>query len=948
MPKFKTQKMFTKLICLLLVIATLGSTMIGCSSDDEDEWVIYPEEQLFEDKYERKDYITNSMGYATDYITSWNTSSTFSNMDIVNLFDHIKVQVDDWDCITIGISTMGQIAKVVDDANERYVTARFEAIVAERQAAIDAEYEAAKQKAEAKGKTYDKPKKEVVTDDIRIDNPYSYTVTQFTNGEVPEQYQPTYLIDPSVVNIVLFDVAKYGIPYVRFEFRSVSSIYNNQITQESDWVVNAVRAADVSAYIPEEGQTPSFVDSDGRNKAAKNNIYMSGNIALGGSFTWESLMKLCNALNLEWGGKYNSFNRSSDSQFRYYTITLISNPFEDGAEDAQFRYDPDELYVPCIRLVATFDPLTQACINWTIDMFTTNIVYRDKNHDVSDKIHVNVHEYQVDTNDYPGMRETIKSWIAANAVPAETVYYAFDQNKKSEKFGVVETGISNAQLEIVVDGTLYYAIDAYAADGAVSGSYVSAEVMEQAELEENPDAYISKNTKYLTIECCLVNDEDEIIGRVVDGENTLMKPYDSQKYYIADYEWTDTGYHDVKVLTQESLGRLITVYTKTYKLDSEQNAELQSIANNDGPLAVRDYVNNMFAEAEEAQKDNKDKDFTQESKLSNITIGEERGMLTNFTGAKLATFGYEDGGYSEFAVPLAALGEVNFCTKSYHKSEDDYVEICEQDNVVYAIHAESDDVKFYNDIHIGMSIEDARVAVEDLQNVQDSGFDITATDGLYTIRIGYDFEEDEEVVGSVLLVRHDYMDKFDQDAYNEEVSDAIDDAFEEIPSDPQVQAVMEFDFGHSTEVNTEADLSKFNYGETEFDINALTHEAIAQGGLEASLTSSSTAEMNGVKIEAEMITYVSGDATVFYASNQPEKTEIGSIASDTDVITFYGGLKVGMTLEEAKSVMGEDVENIQDAILVLRSADNILYAMVDLETETVNQIALIRPEFYFG
>ena len=125
----------------------------------------------------------------------------------------------------------------------------------------------------------------------------------------------------------------------------------------SDWVITAIQAADVSEYMYEkvEGskkkqlkeKIPEFIDVDGLNKAAKQNMFMNGNISFGGgNFNWESLMKFCKALGLVEGSKKHGFTQSSDKQFTYYTIYFAANPFE--KEDVNV-YD-DTVQIPWIKM----------------------------------------------------------------------------------------------------------------------------------------------------------------------------------------------------------------------------------------------------------------------------------------------------------------------------------------------------------------------------------------------------------------------------------------------------------------------------------------------------------------------------------------------------------------------------------------------------------------------
>jgi hypothetical protein len=623
-----------KILCLSLVLALTVPFFTGCVEEEEPLPVIIPEQQIFNDKYERNSEITDNLTYKYDYIT---TKSTYNNgnMEVLALFNHMKVQVDSWDCITVGSTTMGELIATIDKANENYVKTKTDAVIAERQAAIDKEYEEAKAKAEAKGKTYDKPKKEARTDDIYFEAPYTYTVTVGTNNKaVPGEYKPTLLVDPSKNKAMLIIVSKYGIPYVGFDFYSVNDLYNTKITQESDWILNGIGAAYVGDMVDETtGTAPDYVDADGRNKAAKQNIYMSGNIAFGGEgFTWESLMILCDALQLVEGNRVHGFKQSSDENFTYYTIQLCANPFEllkDGESYGDF------VAVPVIQLIATFDPLSQVCLNWTLSTFSTPLKYNKRNHELSDPTDVNIHQYQVDTNNYEGMRNTIQKWIEENSASKKTVYYAFDKDGKV--FGTVNTGIKNVTIEPIINGENYICVSYdERLGGSVEGKYIKVTDMTHAESLEDPtqaQEYIDKNTHTLIIRCCALNDKDEILGYVEDDMKTLYDTKDGIVYHIAQSNKTSNGYQDVLVLTEENVSQLIMLYTKTYKLDADQNIELQSIANEKGIPALKEHIDEMFAEAEAEQNNNATKDDNEP--CDSETVDQESTCDTQVTAVTL-------------------------------------------------------------------------------------------------------------------------------------------------------------------------------------------------------------------------------------------------------------------------------------------------------------------------
>lgn len=744
----KIKKKLWKPVALLLTTTMVMSTLVGCGSEAEVKEVV-PETQLFEDTYERNAEITDMMTYTMDYMSDLDDDQDSSTIDmddleIATLFDYMKVQVDGWDCVEVGLSTMGEIVSVIDAANEEHVTSNTQAIIDERQTEIDQEYEAAKAKAEAKGKKYTKAKKEVRTDDIDIEAPYAYMVT-FEDDETTD-YQPTLLVDPSKYDEIYLDVSKYGIPYVRFEFIETSNICNTKITQESDWVMNGVTAADVSSYqtVNDDGDvvdTQDFVDADGLNKAAKKNMYMSGNIAFGGEgFTWDSLMLLCSALQLVEDESPHGYEQSSDKNFTYYTIELLTNAFQRSGTIV----GSDKIYCPVTRLVATFDPLTQVCLNWTIDTYHDSEHYSDQRHDLKEANHVNVHQYQVDTNDYDGMRESIKTWIKNNALETTTEYCALDESEKNPLMGIVETGSKNLTIEPVIDGVTYNCLESTKnADGSITGTFITKEDLaasESAGTEAQVDQYIMEHSHTWTVRCCLLDENNNIIGSVENINQTIN--YDSTVYYVADYENTDIGYKDIRLLTEPQLQSLLVLYIKTYQLNKSQAQEMTNLYKSENIFSAKEYVDNLFAEAEAAQKgetvsgNEKTEDENDKDENSVITITETFYDLKSNSKEYLGELKYNEQEFDINSITLKDIEELGFketessyvsnelltiTGTSYVNEADDIiiVEVNESDSVTSII-IESESIECFGGLKLGMTVEEALTTVG-LKDTDESG-----------------------------------------------------------------------------------------------------------------------------------------------------------------------------------------------------------------------------------
>lgn len=595
-----------KIICILLVAVSLTTLFAGCGQTEQviQATPIVPEEQLMKDVYERNEEINEIMTLTYDYAVSGNKTPT-----VVPMSNHLNIQVDGWECFVVGQSTLDEIVKIIDEANEKYVTEKTDSLIAERQAAIDKEYEAAKKEAESKGKTYDKEKKTVRTDDIHFDNPYTYKVQRGGYQAAYEDYQPTLLVDPANNGIIYLNVYKYGIPYVRLLFSSVNGLYNLKITQEADWIVTGVGASDVSSYkYASDGETllenvPEFVDKDGRNKAAKKNIYMSGDISFGGgNFNWESLMTFCNALQLTENYNRHGFVQSSDNTFTYYTIYLIANPFEYNENAA----DANTVLFPYIKLVATFDPLSQVCINWTVDMALSPLSYQNMSHELTEGTPINVHDYQVDTNDYEGMRNTIKTWIMNNSLDYKIAYCA-EEAGTNKMFGIVETGNQNTAHEIIIDGVTYVAVSGGIWNNGAYGQYIAEEKMKEADqvnTEEERQKIIKEHAKTLSIGCYVLDSQNNIVCSF--NPDNVFSDAAGNAIYLAYYEETESGYKNAKFLNGDAAHQLLLLYVKTYKLNELTTNETYNQFDVGGLAAVQDYINDLFAEAEKKQQEQKE------------------------------------------------------------------------------------------------------------------------------------------------------------------------------------------------------------------------------------------------------------------------------------------------------------------------------------------------------
>lgn len=734
-------KKMTRPISLLLVLVMMLSFFVGCAEEETVEVpVIVPAEQLMSDEYEVNEDINNEMSYYIDYLRKYKTDGTFSNkMLIVQMFSMFKIQIDDWESIVLGSASMGDITALIEDKNVQYVNNKTQAVIDERQALIDKEYNEAKEKAEASGKEYNKAKKEVYTEDIKFDKPYTYKLyLGKIKSENAKSYEPTRLIDSSKNKTIYMVVSKYGIPYVQFEFAKVNNVFNTGILQESDWIVNGVKAANVSSYgMSSDGKTklenpPEFVDVDGLNKAAKKNMVMSGNIPFGGDgFTWESLNLLCEALELTEGANEHGFKKTSDKQFTYYTIVLGTNMFE--SDDSLF--DESKMVMPYTTLVATFDPLTQVCVNWTIDMNSRTENYKQYLHSLTRKIDVNVREFQQDTTDYEGRRQTIKNWIDDHSANASSAFVAYVAGKDGEeKFGIVDTGLKNLHIEPTIDGVKYSTIELLESEDGTDwvGDFISLEDLERAYQQADTAAteeYIAKHTKTFIIRNTALDAEGNVVGVITPDSPHLKYTVDNGVYYIVESTMVDGHPTDVKTLTTTQIDELFYTYATTYRLKSVQYDEMINVFNTNGVLAAREYVTNLFAQAEQDQKnqgilpgvtnnkvnmDNKIvyKENTTSKDINMIIINGKSYSIQDMTKNFFTDRGYEESGLFNYNV--STLYNIDGKKLSYDGNMA-LETVCMAKNDFIDFFGTNDEaIRFINGVHVGMSDDEAIEALANL------------------------------------------------------------------------------------------------------------------------------------------------------------------------------------------------------------------------------------------
>lgn len=643
-------------LCGALAVLMIGSTFTGCGKDEEivvDKKVVTlpPEEQILTDTYKQNPAITEYMlytGNVATYVKNPGERSEKREVVYWKLFDVNVVQIDCMDLLQVGKSTMGDITANVDKANKDAIEYAKESVRAARQAALDAEYEEEKAKALAKGKTFDKERPIADISDLKYENPYRYVLgyanpDKKTKDQYPyiwDEYQGKKLIDPLVDNILYLFIYKYDVPYVQCIFESIGGkptygganneetkvkLYNNLIDQEQDWVMTAIAPADCTFLVDQElvlqpgYQLPSYVDDDWRSKGAKNNMITNGNIKFGGDgFTWDSLMTLCKALDLnmkEKGGKswrakttYVSneractYEQTSDAQFTYYTIYLPINQM--------FKQRNGDLVCPIATIRVTFDKLTNDCVNWTIDYgrFYHSFPAEVQHEQTDLTIPINVRQHKIDTTDYQGMLTTVDDWVKRNQTEADFGYFFVDS--AGVVLGKIETGLKNYQVEVTVNGETYYCVKPPAALNEMKAYYVSQsekDKMVEAGTFDSQDE-LNKVAKLYYIMCMAVTTDDKGRSYPIGYFNNTGMLVDAQNqpsgYYIHSIEYdAQVGYQNAVIIDSDVFQNLMAMYVRTFRLSTAMQDNLESLYLENDPWRMYQYMTKYV----EQNKDQRDK-----------------------------------------------------------------------------------------------------------------------------------------------------------------------------------------------------------------------------------------------------------------------------------------------------------------------------------------------------
>lgn len=649
--------------CGVLAVLMMGTTFVGCGKEEEivvDKKVVTlpPEEQVLTDTYKQNPAIDEYMTYTTVLSSYIEHEGDEKKERVVSnlwkLFDVHTVQIDCMDLIYVGQSTMGDIVKCVDDANEAAIKYAEESVRAARQEILDKEYAAEKAKALEKGKNFTKEKPLATIDDLSYEPPYRYMLAypnpdNKTNEQFPyifEDYLGKNLIDPLVNKTLYLFIYKYDVPYVQCTFQnvegkltynsynSVSStanatvdstvrLFNDLIEQEQDWQLTAIAPADCTFLVDQElvvtpeYTLPTYVDEDWRSKGAKNNMVTNGNIKFGGEgFTWDSLMTLCNALELSmldkdgktWRAKTtyitneraNIYEQISDEKFTYYIINLPINYF--------FTQKNGDQVIPIANIIVTFNKATNLCVNWSIDYGQYYHCFPSFAKNTPDqRISVNVRTHQIDTTDYRGMLTTVDDWVKQNQTEADFGYYFVDST--GVVIGKIETGLQDYQSEVTVNGERYICTKPPMKLSDMQAQYISQSSYDKLTRDgATPSEEDVLNASQLYYIMCMAVEKDEKgraypLGYFNNSGVLVNELSEPSGYYIHSVDYNaNTGYSNAVIIDQEVFDKLFEMYARTFRLSLTMQDRLGTLYEQNDPLQMYKYMT-KYVEENENMKD---------------------------------------------------------------------------------------------------------------------------------------------------------------------------------------------------------------------------------------------------------------------------------------------------------------------------------------------------------
>lgn len=159
-----------------------------------------------------------------------------------------------------------------------------------------------------------------------------------------------------------------------------------------------------------------------------------------------------------------------------------------------------------------------------------------------------------------------------------------------------------------------------------------------------------------------------------------------------------------------------------------------------------------------------------------------------------------------------------------------------------------------------------------------------------------------------------------------------DDVIVDEPVDERVYLI------DTIENNTDADLSTFTMDEVPVDIRTLTTEILTTNGFSTD-NNMRLFESDAAALAGFMYQNQAGVMMTVVGDNQVE----AMIIENPD-ISFYNGLRVGMTLDEAFEAIGDETITDINGCIILKNAENTLVLHTDFDGMFIEYIYLINNE----
>ena len=144
------------------------------------------------------------------------------------------------------------------------------------------------------------------------------------------------------------------------------------------------------------------------------------------------------------------------------------------------------------------------------------------------------------------------------------------------------------------------------------------------------------------------------------------------------------------------------------------------------------------------------------------------------------------------------------------------------------------------------------------------------------------------------------------------------------------------------EINTTNDISKFLVGEEEWNVQTIGLEFIKNKGFRSDTNFFMTAN-EAIAISGLIYSNESG---IDFGVIEGHDNVIYGIKVNTDKITFYNGVKVGMLIDDALKTLNVDGLEMMDGYIIIKSEQNTLLLVADFDDNYIDDIYLLNNTFF--